>query len=365
MNARNPEGEDARVLIGRDRAELRDVLAALDLPARELAMRARQLFGGIYARGARDFEEMSDLPKGLRATLAAHFTLERPEVLAEQRSRDGTIKWLLGLHDGRKVETVFIPEADRGTLCISSQVGCALSCAFCRTGTMPLVRNLGAGEILAQILLAKDRLGDWPADRVDRRLTNLVLMGMGEPLFNYDQVRRALAIVLDAEGLGLSRRRVTVSTAGVVPGIDALGRDLGVRLAVSLHAPDDALRSELVPLNRKWNIEAVLAACRRYPARRHITFEYVMLDGVNDTPAHARALAARLRNLPAKVNLIPFNPWPGSPYRCSSPKRMRAFRQLLERAGIEAPIRTPRGRDIMGACGQLATDSQRRPRRAA
>ena len=365
MNARTPDDAASRSLIGRDRGALRQLLATLDVARAQLSMRAAQLFRWIYGRGARDFGEMSDLPAKLRAALSTHFALDRPEVLAEQRSADGTIKWLLRLHDGQRIETVFIPEADRGTLCVSSQVGCALSCTFCRTGTMPLVRNLGASEILGQILLAKDRLEDWPADRPERRLTNLVFMGMGEPLFNYAELRRALAVVLDRSGLGLSRRRVTVSTAGVVPGIDALGRDLGVRLAVSLHAPDDALRSELVPLNRKWNIDAVLAACRRYPARRQITFEYVMLDGVNDTPDHARALAARLRDLPAKVNLIPFNPWPGSPFRCSPPQRIRAFRELLEQAGIEAPIRTPRGRDIMGACGQLAIDGLRRRRRAA
>ena len=342
-------------LIGEDAEGLARRLAELGVAARERGMRARQLFRWIYARGARSFEIMSDLPKDLRDALAERFELSRPQVLACAQSRDGTRKWLLGYEDGARVELVYIPEPGRGTLCLSSQVGCPLGCRFCRTATMGLWRNLRAGEILGQILFAKDALDDWPADRPGRQVTNLVLMGMGEPLLNYEAVRQALRVALARDGLGLSRRRITVSTAGVVPRIAELGRDLGVRLAVSLHAADDATRDRLVPINRKWNIAALLEACRNYPAGRRITFEYVLLHGVNDRPEDARRLVRLLADLPAKVNLIPFNPWPGSEYRPSSAERVRRFRRLLEAGGLEAPVREPRGRDILAACGQLAS----------
>lgn len=354
---------DARVHVAAlGREGLRTLLAELGVPERQLRMRTQQVFRWAFARGARDFSEMTDVPLALREALAGRATLERPQVAARQDSADGTIKWLLRFADGREVETVFIPGDERGTLCVSSQVGCTLSCAFCHTGTMPLVRNLAAHEIVGQVLLALDELGDWPRtpdpDR-PRRLTNIVFMGMGEPLFNYEAVAQAVRLLVDREGLGFSRRRVTVSTAGVVPMIERMGRELGVRLAVSLHAPDDGRRDRLVPLNRKWPLARLLEACRAYPGGRRITFEYVMLDGVNDSDEDARMLLRLLEGIPAKVNLIPFNPWPGSAFSCSPPERMRAFRRILEEGGIEAPIRTPRGRDILAACGQLKTASER------
>jgi 23S rRNA (adenine2503-C2)-methyltransferase len=319
---------------------------------------------------------MTTLPTELRQVLAANWTAERPKVTAEQVAGDGTVKWLLRLADAREVEAVFIPDdGDRGALCISTQVGCTLSCSFCHTGTMPLVRNLTVAEIVGQVLVAKDRLADWPraaASKVDkaiapaeRRLTNIVVMGMGEPLLNYEALKAALSLAMDPEGLGLSHRRITVSTSGVVPRIADLGRDLATGLAISLHAVRDDLRDQLVPLNRKWNIEALINACRSYPVRRPITFEYVMLKGVNDSDADARGLVSLLRELPAKVNLIPFNPWPGSTFECSSMNRIRAFAGLVERGGLEAPVRTPRGRDILAACGQLKTQSERLRRHAA
>jgi 23S rRNA (adenine2503-C2)-methyltransferase len=319
---------------------------------------------------------MTTLPAELRQGLAAGWTADRPQVTAEQVASDGTMKWLLRLADGREVEAVFIPDdGGRGALCISTQVGCTLSCSFCHTGTMPLVRNLSVAEIIGQVLVAKDRLADWPrsaaskagkaAGSSERRLTNIVVMGMGEPLLNYDALKAALSLAMEPEGLGLSHRRVTVSTSGVVPRIADLGRDLATGLAISLHAVHDDLRDQLVPLNRKWNIEALITACRSYPVRRPITFEYVMLKGVNDSDADARGLVSLLRDLPAKVNLIPFNPWPGSTFECSSMNRIRAFAGLVERGGLEAPVRTPRGRDILAACGQLKTQSERLRRRAA
>ncbi len=352
-------------LYGLDRDGLMAALAELDVPARERRMRARQIVHGVFHRGATDFDQLTDLPKALRTRLAQHFHLVRPQAVTCHQAADGTLKWLLRLDDGQEIETVFIPGGGRGTLCVSSQVGCTLSCAFCHTGTMPLVRQLTAAEIVGQVLHALDQLADWPRSGRPRRLTNVVFMGMGEPLFNYEAVARACRILLDRHGLGFSRRKVTVSTAGVVPAIDRLGRELGVRLAVSLHAPDDERRSRLVPLNRKWPIGQLLEACRRYPGGRMITFEYVLLAGVNDADEDARALLALLRGLPAKVNLIPFNPWPGSPFRCPDEVRMRRFRRILEEGGIEAPLRTPRGRDILAACGQLRTAARRRPRRRA
>ena len=355
-------------LIGLDQAGLETLLAGLGEPERQRRLRARQLFHWIYHRGAASFEAMTTLPKDLRQRLAETCSVARPAIVAEQRSGDGTRKWLLRFFDGQEVEAVFIPEEDRGALCVSTQVGCTLTCSFCHTGTMPLVRNLGTPEILAQALVARDGLGEWPTaargEQGCRLFTNIVVMGMGEPLFNYDSTLAALRLAMDEQGLNLSRRRITVSTSGVVPRIEQLGTELGVGLAVSLHAVRDELRDVLVPLNRKWNIATLLDACRRYPARRQITFEYVMLQGVNDGDADARELVRLLKGIPAKVNLIPFNPWPGAPYACSSNNRIRAFAAIVEAAGYASPVRTPRGRDILAACGQLKTESQRlrRPR---
>lgn len=357
-------GEDGLPsLIGLDVPALEACLEGLGEPLGQRSLRARQLFHWIYHRGAISFETMSTLPRALRARLAETCSVARPAVVTEQRSGDGTWKWLLRFADGQEVETVFIPEDDRGALCVSTQVGCTLTCSFCHTGTMPLVRNLGAPEILAQMLVARDALQEWPTAREGRLFTNIVVMGMGEPLFNYDATVAALRLAMDEQGLNLSRRRITVSTSGVVPRIEQLGPELGVGLAVSLHAVRDELRDELVPLNRKWNIAALLDACRRYPSRRPITFEYVMLQGVNDGDADARELVRLLQGIPAKVNLIPFNPWPGAPYACSSNNRIHAFAAIVEAAGYASPVRTPRGRDILAACGQLKTESQRLRRR--
>ncbi len=325
-------------------------------------MRTRQLWHWLYFRGARCLGEMTSIPAALRDRLAAAHEIARPEVSRTQRSVDGTRKWLLRLSDGREVETVYIPEADRGALCLSTQVGCTLSCSFCYTGTQRLVRNLSAGEILAQLLIARDELGEWPSAKQPRLLSNIVVMGMGEPLFNYDNLAKALKIVMDGEGIALSRRRITVSTAGVAPMIGRLGAELGVGLAISLHAARDELRDELVPLNRKYPIAELLAACRAYPAGRNshrITFEYVMLKGVNDSVADARELTRRIAGIPAKVNLIPFNPWPGAPFECSSTQAIAAFAAVINKAGYSAPVRTARGRDIMAACGQLKSASER------
>ncbi len=350
-------------LIGLDAAALAVLLGELE-PAtpQQLRLRARQLFHWLYHRGATDCAAMTTLPKGLRERLAEHFSVARPAVTASQTASDGTRKWLLRFADGQEVESVFIPEEDRGALCISTQVGCTLSCSFCHTGTMPLVRNLGAAEITAQMLVARDALGEWPTAVAGRRFTNIVVMGMGEPLFNYDNTALALKLAMDETGLALSRRRITVSTSGVVPRIEQCGRELGVGLAISLHAVTDALRDVLVPLNRKWPIAALLEACRRYPSRRPITFEYVMLKDVNDSDAEARELVRLLDGIPAKVNLIPFNPWPGAVYECSSNNRIRAFAAIVEAAGYASPVRSPRGRDILAACGQLKTASERQRR---
>ncbi|MCS6778085.1 MAG: 23S rRNA (adenine(2503)-C(2))-methyltransferase RlmN [Geminicoccaceae bacterium] len=359
-----PVVAERRSLIGLDRTALAAWLVAQGEQEASSRLRARQLFHWLYVRGATRPDVMTTLPKSLRVLLEERANLERPRIVAEQRSEDGTRKWLLRFTDGQEVETVFIPEEDRGALCVSTQVGCTLSCRFCHTGTMPLVRNLGPGEIVAQILVARDALGEWPSAREGRLLTNLVVMGMGEPLFNYDQVKAAILLALDGDGLGFSRRRVTLSTSGVVPKIEAWGREVGTGLAVSLHAVRDELRDELVPINRKWPIAALLDACRRYPVRRPITFEYVMLRGINDSDADARELVRLLRGIPAKVNLIPFNPWPGAPYACSPAGRIRAFAAIVEAAGYPSPVRTPRGRDILAACGQLKTASSRpRPQR--
>jgi 23S rRNA (adenine2503-C2)-methyltransferase len=350
-------------LVGLGRAELAEAVRRLGEPERAGRMRARQLWHWLYHQGAEDFAAMTTLPRGLRERLAQSCEIGRPRVVSEQISGDGTEKWLLRFADGEEVESVFIPEPGRGALCISSQVGCSLTCSFCHTGTMPLVRNLKAAEILGQILIARDRLQEWPSPEA-RRLSHIVVMGMGEPLLNYEQIAAALRIAMDPDGLAFPRRKITLSTSGVVPKIERCGQELGVGLAISLHAVRDELRDELVPINRKWNIAELLAACRRYPADgRAITFEYVMLSGVNDGDADARELVRLIRGIPAKVNLIPFNPWPGAPYACSSPERLRAFAEIVSRAGYPAPVRTPRGRDILAACGQLKTASERQRRR--
>jgi 23S rRNA (adenine2503-C2)-methyltransferase len=350
--------EQRKSLIGLERAELAKELAAIG----EAPFRARQLWHWIYHRGTADFEAMTSLSRGLREKLAGRFTLERPSIRLEQRSNDGTRKWLLRFGDGNEAETVFIPEQDRGALCLSSQVGCTLTCTFCHTGTQRLVRNLTAGEIVGQMLVARDSYGEWPTPRGERLLSNIVLMGMGEPLFNYDNVASALRIFMDPEGIAISRRRITLSTSGVVPMIPRVGAELGVKLAVSLHAATDELRDKLVPINKKYPIAELMRACREYPGAdnaRRITFEYVMLKGVNDSPADAKALARLVAGIPAKFNLIPFNAWPGAPFECSSDDAMRRFAGILNDAGYTAPVRTPRGRDIMAACGQLRSASQR------
>ncbi|MBL8660142.1 MAG: 23S rRNA (adenine(2503)-C(2))-methyltransferase RlmN [Rhodospirillales bacterium] len=353
-----------RSLIGLPRAALAEALEEIG----ERPFRARQLWHWIYFRGARDFAAMTSLSRGLRERLSERFSLARPAVSRDQTSRDGSRKWLLRFADGNEAETVFIPEADRGALCISSQVGCSLTCSFCHTGTQRLVRNLDAGEIVTQMLVARDACGEWPSPAGQRLLSNVVLMGMGEPLLNYDNVAAAVRILMDPEGINLSRRRITLSTAGVVPMIHRVGGELGVKLAVSLHAANDALRDVLVPINRKYPLAALMAALRSYPGAdnaRRITFEYVMLDQVNDTPADARALVQLVRGLPCKFNLIPFNAWPGAAYACSSDAAMARFAGILNAAGYTAPIRTPRGRDILAACGQLRSVSERQRRAAA
>src|SRR5579872_677485 len=353
-----PAMDDKPTLIGLSREELVAELAALGAPG----FRARQLWHWIYHRGASDFSAMTALAKSFREQLAERYTLERPSATRALLSSDGTRKWLLRFRDGQEAETVHIPEEDRGTLCVSSQVGCTLTCKFCHTGTQRLVRNLGASEIVAQVMVARDALGEWPSLKEDRQLTNIVLMGMGEPLYNYENVAKAMRIVVDGEGIGLSRRRITLSTSGVVPMMDRCGAELGVNLAVSLHAVRDELRDEIVPLNRKYPIEELIAACRRYPSAsnaRRITFEYIMLKGVNDTPADARELVRLIAGIPAKVNLIPFNPWPGSPFETSSNSAIDRFARIVMDAGFASPVRSPRGRDILAACGQLRTDATR------
>jgi 23S rRNA (adenine2503-C2)-methyltransferase len=353
-------------LIGRSRTELAQLIGALGEPERQVALRARQLWHWLYHRGARDFAAMTTLPAALRDRLERAYSIARPEVVSEQVSADGTRKWLLRFADRQEVESVYIPEPDRGTLCLSTQVGCSLTCSFCHTGTMPLVRNLRADEIVSQLLVARDALAEWPTPSGPRRLSHLVVMGMGEPLLNYRETAQALQIAMAPDGLAVARRKITLSTSGVVPRIEACGRELGVGLAISLHAVRDELRDLLVPINRKWNIAALLEVCRAYAAHadRHLTFEYVMLDGLNDSDRDARELVRLIRGIPAKVNLIPFNPWPGAPYRCSPPERIRAFAALVARAGYPAPVRTPRGPDILAACGQLKTASERQRRGA-
>ncbi len=348
-------------LVGLSRAALQAEMAAMGAEP----FRVRQLWHWIYNRGVSDFAAMTTLSKAFRAELAERFVVRRPGVARALTSLDGTRKWLLRFADGQEAECVHIPEEDRGTLCVSSQVGCTLTCSFCHTGTQRLVRNLTAAEIVGQVMLARDVLGEWPSPQDDRQLTNIVLMGMGEPLFNYENVAAALKIVMDHEGLSLSRRKITLSTSGVVPMIRRCGEELAVNLAISLHAVTDELRDVLVPINRKYPLAELLDACRSYPGAsnaRRITFEYVMLNGINDSPAEARQLVRLLAGIPAKVNLIPFNPWPGAPYERSRDAAIREFADIVNAAGYSSPVRTPRGEDIMAACGQLKSDSVRQRR---
>ena len=351
-------------LSGLSRAELAQSLIDAGVVRPEKAkMRATQLWRWIHHYGVTDFAAMTDVAKETRAALAEAFTLARPEVVERQLSRDGTRKWLIRMAPGIEVETVYIPDVGRaGALCVSSQVGCTLNCTFCHTGTQALVRNLTTAEIVAQVQVARDDLGEWPSPKEDRRLSNIVFMGMGEPLYNLDNVAQAIDIIADNEGIAISRRRITVSTSGVVPELSALGEKTQAMLAISLHATHDELRDTLVPLNRKYPIEELMAAIRAYPGlsnARRVTFEYVMLKGVNDSPAEAKALVKLLKGVPAKINLIPFNPWPGSDYQCSDWKTIEAFAAVLNRAGYASPIRTPRGRDILAACGQLKSESEK------
>ncbi|GAB5390079.1 MAG: 23S rRNA (adenine(2503)-C(2))-methyltransferase RlmN [Alphaproteobacteria bacterium] len=348
-----------QMLIGMNIDQMEQAVLDRGLPK----FRARQMYQWLYAKGATEFEQMTNLPKTLRDELAAEFSLERPEAVRDLTSTDGTRKWLLRMADGQEVETVFIPETDRGALCVSSQVGCTLTCRFCHTGTQKLVRNLGPAEIVSQVMLARDRLGnEWPAGREDRMLTNIVLMGMGEPLYNYDNLAHAMKIVMDGDGMSISKRRITLSTSGVVPAIRKAGEELGVNLAISLHGVTNDVRSAIMPINNKYPLEELMDACRNYPSlsnARRITFEYVMLKGVNDSLADAKGLVQLIKGIPAKVNLIPFNPWPGAPYECSDRKTIEAFAEYVYKAGYSAPIRATRGEDIMAACGQLKSASER------
>jgi 23S rRNA (adenine2503-C2)-methyltransferase len=386
-----PRADGRTDLMGLSRPQMKGVLEEAGLDARQAKLRSKQLFHWLYHRGEIDFDTMTDLAKPMRLWMAERFVVGRPEVVEAQVSSDGTRKWLLRSDDGQDYEMVFIPDADRGTLCVSSQVGCTLNCRFCHTGTMRLVRNLTPGEIVGQVMLARDALGEWPkgnmaaANDLDgneggdededapqyspdgRMLTNIVMMGMGEPLYNFNHVRDALKLVMDGDGLALSKRRITLSTSGVVPMMARAAEEIGVNLAVSLHAVTKEVRDELVPLNRKYGIEELLQACADYPKAnnaRRITFEYVMIRDKNDSDADARELVRLIRKykLPAKVNLIPFNPWPGTDYECSTPERIRAFSNIVFEGGISAPVRTPRGRDIMAACGQLKSASERKSR---
>ena len=375
--------EDGRVdLIGLPKDRIRELFETAGLDAKQAKLRAKQVFHWLYHRGVTDFEAMTDIAKTMRPWLAERFVIGRPEVVEAQHSTDGTRKWLLKTADGHEFEMVFIPDADRGTLCVSSQVGCTLNCRFCLTGTMKLVRNLTPGEIVGQVMLARDALGEWPKGSMagldeaedaghyssdGRLLTNIVMMGMGEPLYNFDNVKGALKLVMDGEGLALSKRRITLSTSGVVPMMDRCGEEIGVNLAVSLHAVTKEIRDEIVPLNKKYGIEELLEACAAYPGAsnaRRITFEYVMLKDKNDSDEHAHELVRLLKQykLPAKVNLIPFNPWPGAEYETSTPERVRSFSNIVFEGGISAPVRTPRGRDIDAACGQLKTAAEKKSR---
>ncbi|SMQ58017.1 23S rRNA m(2)A-2503 methyltransferase [Altererythrobacter xiamenensis] len=374
---------DGRIdLIGLSKDRIRELFEEAGLDAKQAKLRSKQVFHWLYHRGVTDFEAMTDIAKTMRPWLTERFVIGRPDVVEAQHSSDGTRKWLLRTADGHEFEMVFIPDADRGTLCVSSQVGCTLNCRFCHTGTMKLVRNLTPGEIVGQVMLARDALGEWPKGSMagldeaedaghytadGRLLTNIVMMGMGEPLYNFDNVKGALKLVMDGDGLALSKRRITLSTSGVVPAMERCGQEIGVNLAVSLHAVTKEIRDEIVPLNKKYGIEELLQACADYPGAsnaRRITFEYVMLKDKNDTDEHAHELVRLLKqyNLPAKVNLIPFNPWPGANYECSTPERIKRFSDIVFEGGISAPVRTPRGRDIDAACGQLKTAAEKKSR---
>jgi len=379
-SAIRPERRGKTPLVGLSRADMAQALAAAGIAEREARMRVSQLWNWLYHNGVTDFDRMSNIGKGTKQVLADHFSIDRPEIVTEQVSVDGTRKWLFRFRDPAnpllppvEVETVYIPESDRGTLCVSSQVGCTLTCSFCHTGTQRLVRNLSAGEILGQVLMARERLGDFPGGTrpadgglvpsgETRAITNIVMMGMGEPLYNYDNVKKALLIASDEAGISLSKRRITLSTSGVVPQIGPTGSEIGVMLAISLHAVRDDLRDILVPINKKWPLRELLQACRDYPGlsnARRITFEYVMLRDINDSDADARELVRLLAGIPAKINLIPFNPWPGSNYECATSARIEKFADIVNRAGYASPVRTPRGRDIFAACGQLKSESER------
>jgi 23S rRNA (adenine2503-C2)-methyltransferase len=353
-------------LIGMTRDGLAAAFTGLGLPDKQVKMRVAQVWQWLYARGATDFAQMTNLSKAFRAQLAENFRLDRPEIVTRQVSKDGTRKYLLRIDGGHEVEAVYIPEENRGTLCVSSQVGCTLNCTFCHTGTQTLVRNLTAGEIVDQVLVCRDDLDEWPnaggRPPEKRLLSNIVLMGMGEPLYNTDNVRDAMRIVMDGEGVAISRRRITLSTSGVVPDIARAGNEIGAQLAISLHATTDEVRDKLVPINKKWNIATLIQACRDYPRlsnAERITFEYVMLKGVNDSDADARRLVQLIAGIPAKINLIPFNPWPNAPYERSDWSRIEAFAEIVNRAGYASPVRTPRGQDIMAACGQLKSATER------
>jgi 23S rRNA (adenine2503-C2)-methyltransferase len=354
-------------LIGLPKDEIRAALAAAGMEGKQAKLRAKQLWHWMYNRGVTDFSVMTDIAKTMHPWLEEHFVISRPEIVEAQVSTDGTRKWLLRAPDAQDYEMVFIPDADRGTLCVSAQVGCTLNCRFCHTGTMRLVRNLTPAEIVGQVMLARDSLGEWPSSVDGRMLTNIVMMGMGEPLYNFENVRDALNLVMAGDGLALSKRRITLSTSGVVPMMARAGAEIGVNLAVSLHAVTKEVRDEIVPINRKYGIEELLQACADYPGAnnaRRITFEYVMLKDKNDSDDDARELVRLIMKykLPAKVNLIPFNPWPGAAYECSDPERIRSFSSIIFKSGISAPVRTPRGRDIDAACGQLKTASEKKSR---
>ena len=356
--AGGPDGDPRPNLIGLDRDEMQALFAEMGEPK----FRAKQLFQWIYNRGVTDFDGMTNISKVLRADLAQKFRMDRPGVTQHQKSVDGTQKWLLRYDDGNEAETVYIPDEDRGTLCVSSQVGCTLTCKFCHTGTQKMVRNLTPLDIVSQVMLARDTLGDWSVPADQRRLTNIVFMGMGEPLYNSDNVIKAIKLIMDGEGISLSKRRITLSTSGVVPEIERVGRETDVLLAISLHAVKDDLRNEIVPINRKYPLKELIQAVRDYPGlsnAKRVTWEYVMLKGVNDSVADARELLRLIKGIPSKINLIPFNPWPGSPYDCSSDEQIKKFADVIWNAGYSAPIRTPRGRDILAACGQLKSESER------
>ena len=345
-------------LLGLTKHELKSIFAEISLPD----FRTKQVWRWIYREGHKNFTKMTNLSKELRIDLDQRFFISRPEVVSQSISLDGTTKWLLRLNDNNEVECVWIPEPGRGTLCISSQVGCTLNCSFCHTGTQKLVRNLSVSEILGQVMFAMDYIGDWPTARQDRILSNIVLMGMGEPLLNYENVKTALEIIMDHSGISLSRRRITLSTAGIIPGIEKCGKDLKVNLAISLHATNDNLRNELVPINKKYNIKSLIECVKNYSAisnSRRVTWEYVMIKDINDKPVDAKNLVKIIRGIPSKINLIPFNEWPGSPFECSEGEVIKNFAKIIMNSGYASPIRTPRGRDVMAACGQLKSNSMR------